>query len=263
MKKFSSIFSTIFILAIALSSPSFATTKEKWNSVDGLKRLDRSQSNSDFYQLVNFYQPQANPLYCSIATGTILLNATRNRSEIANQKENQVILPESIGGGVAEFHSYSQLSFLNNRTDAIKKREIIQLKAASGKRDGEDLFDAGLSLADFSKIMTQVYEFKVSQNHVEKNNAENLAKFRDDLKKYLADDKNFVVVNFDGKIVGNGTRGHFSPLAAYDKKSDSVLILDVALHKTDWYWIDLLTLFEAMNTKDGDTYRGYLIISKQ
>lgn len=262
MKNFFKIFPAIFILAIAVSSEVFAAENQKWNSVEGLKRLNHGYSN-DFYQLANFYQPQINPLYCSVATGVILLNATHNRSKIPSQKENQVMRPKADGGGIYEFHSYSQLGFLNDQTDAIKKREIVQSKVPAHNVEGKEIFDAGISMSDFSKIMSRVYKFKVSENHVEKNNSEAQEKFRSEIKKYLTDDKNFVVVNFDGKIVGNGTRGHFSPLAAYDKESDSVLVLDVALHKTDWYWIDLSKLFEAMNTKDEDTYRGYLIISSQ
>lgn len=248
-----------FIVLIALCSQAFATENEKWNSDEGLKRLSQSQFKSDFYQLVNFYQPQSNPFYCSVATGVILLNATHKNSEIPSQKENQAKRPKAVGGGISEFHSYSQLSFLNDQTDKIKRREVIQLKAP--KHD--EVYDAGMSLTDFNKILTQVYNFKTEVNRVEKNDETSQQKFRQDLKKYLADDKNFVVVNFDGKIVGNGTRGHFSPLAAFNAETDSVLVLDVALHKTTWYWVDLAKLFEAMNTKDEDTYRGYLVIRNQ
>ncbi len=261
-QKYFQIFSTIFILAIALCSQSFAAANEKWNSDEGLKRLSHSQSKNDFYQLINFYQPQINPLYCSVATGVILLNATSDREKIPSQKENQIERPQNAGGGISEFHSYSQLSFLNDKTDKIKKREIVQLKAVASAKNGKEFYDAGLSLDDFSDILKQVYKLRVEKNHVEKNDEKTRQKFREDLKKYLADSKNFIVINFDGKIVGNGTGGHFSPLAAYDESSDSVLVLDVALHKTGWYWVDLDKLLEALNTKDADTYRGYLVVRK-
>ena len=261
MKKSSLIFSAIYIfttlLSSVLSSQVFAGVNEKFNSIEGLKRLNRSQSNNDFYQLVNFYQPQNNPLYCGVTTGVILLNATRSNAEISSQKENQV---QSPNGELLQFHSYSQQSFLNDKTDKIKKREVLQMKVAAAVKNGEEFYDAGLSLDDFSKIMTKVYGFKIQKNYVEKVDEKSRAKFRADLKKYLADSKNFVVVNFDGKIVSNGTGGHISPLAAYDEVSDSVLVLDVALHKTQWYWVDVNKLFDALNTKDSDTYRGYLII---
>ncbi|NBV07253.1 MAG: hypothetical protein EBS06_08505 [Proteobacteria bacterium] len=260
MKYFLRIISAIFILAISVSAPAFASINESWNSAEGLKRLQRSQFKNDFYQLVNFYQPQINPLYCSIATGVILLNATTEREKIPNQKENQIQKPKALGGGISEFHSYSQLSFLNEQTDKIKKREVINLQAAAGEKNNKEFFDAGTTLSEFSQILSEVYKFKVQKNYVEKNDEASRQKFRQDLKKYLADSKNFIVVNFDGKIVGNGARGHFSPVVAYDETSDSVFVLDVALHKTNWYWVDLAKLFQAMNSKDGDNYRGYLVV---
>jgi hypothetical protein len=35
------------------------------------------------------------------------------------------------------FYSYSQLGFLNEKTDVIKKREIIQMKAVKEIKDGK------------------------------------------------------------------------------------------------------------------------------
>ncbi len=251
-----------FFILLTFSWQAWAGENVKWNSVEGLQRLQKSNFNQDFYQLVNFYQPQANPLYCSIATSVILLNATSENAKIPSQKNIQINLPKEIGGGIAEFHSYAQSSFLNEATDKIKKREVIELKLAAGKKNGQDFFDAGMSMAEMGKILSEVYNFKVALQRFEKNDEKSRAQLRQDLQKYLSDNTNFVVVNFDGKIIGNGTRGHFSPVVAYDQDSDSVLVMDVALHKTTWYWTDLSKLAAAMNTKDGDSYRGYLIIKK-
>ena len=44
----------------------------KWNGEQGLERFERSKYKNDFYQLVNFYQPQINPLYCSVASSVIV-----------------------------------------------------------------------------------------------------------------------------------------------------------------------------------------------
>ncbi len=86
--------------------------------------------------------------------------------------------------------------------------------------------------------------------------------FRQFVKESTADKKSFIALNFNGKILGLKTGGHISPIAAYDEESDSILVLDVALHKNMWYWVDVESIYEAMNTKDGNTYRGYLIIKK-
>jgi len=242
-------------------SPSVANILVKWNGEQGLPRFERSKYKNDFYQLVNFYQPQINPLYCSVATSVIVLNALHN-GEIVSQKALEIAKPTSDGMRVAEFRSYSQLTFLNAKTDKIKKREIIEFKQPKEVKNGKKVFDAGLSLADLKDILSKVYKLKVSLVYAEKDNAKSVNNFRSDLKKYLNDNRNFVIVNFDGKALGAKVGGHISPLAAYDEESDSVLVLDVALHKETWYFVPLAKLYEAMNSKDGENYRGYLVVSK-
>ncbi len=233
----------------------------KWNSDQGLVRFERSKYKNDFYQLANFYQPQINPLYCGVASSVIVLNALRN-GEIASQKSLEVTKPASAGGGAAEFRSYSQLTFLNAETDKIKKREIIEFKKPKSVKNGKEIFDAGIALVDLRDILTEAYKLKVSLNYAAKDSAKSINDFRSDLKKYLSDNKNFVIVNFDGAVLGAKFGGHISPVAAYDEESDSVLILDVALHKETWYFAPLAKLYEAMNTKDKESYRGYLVVSK-
>lgn len=254
------IFSLIFIFTITVFCEAQAAPTETWNSIDGLKRLERSQFKNDFYQLINFYQPQINPLYCTAASSVIILNAVSEN--IPSQKEIEVKAPESLGGNVVEFCSYSQLNFFNEKTDKIKKRDIIELKAPKQIINGKEIYDPGLSLADLSQILSKVYFLKTKIKYAKSNNDKSVKDFRDDLKKYLSDNKNFLIVNFDGKEIGRNVGGHMSPLAAYDEASDSVLVLDVALHRGAWYWVQILDLYRAMNSKDGDLYRGYIIISK-
>lgn len=250
MKKLTRIFSTIFIFAIFLCGEVFAASVVKWNSDEGLKRLDRSEFKNDFYQLVNYYQPQINPLYCGMASGVILLNAMSD--EIPSQKGGEMISPS---GKVIEFHSYSQLSFLNAKTDKIKKRELIELKEK--RADGK--YDAGVSLRDFSRILSEGYGLRTELKYADENNS--VEKFREDLKRYLVEDERFIVANFKGKLIGNKTGGHISPVVAFDEISDSVLVLDVALHKNPWYWVGVEDFYGAMNSLDGEKFRGWLVAS--
>jgi hypothetical protein len=253
-----------FFLVISFSTAVFADEEnsqvEIWNTSKGLQRLDHSRFKKDFYQLVNFFEPQINPLYCSIATGTILLNAL-NYGNIPSQKDGEVQKPEVAGNNILEFHLYSQNGFLNNKTNKIKKHEVIKYEATTIINDKE-VYDAGLSMSDFSKMLSKAYNLKVNVTYAKKNNTKSIDTFRQTLKKYLIEDGHFVVVNFDGKILNLATRGHVSPIAAYDEESDSVLVLDVALHKNQWYWAPLEKLYAAMNTMDNENYRGYLLVKK-
>ncbi len=247
---FKKILLVIFAVFVALEN----SQAQNWNSDEGLKKLERSQFKNDFYQLVNFYQPQENPLYCSLATGTIIRTAP-NYKNISSQKIVEMTRPD---GSVVEYRLYSQDGFFNDKTEKVKKRAVIEFKEPVA---GTKEFDAGLTLADFVQML-KIHGMKVELTRVEKNDVEVVEKFRNVLKKILAEDKKFVVLNFDGKVLGKATRGHVSPLVAFDAESDSVLVLDVALHKNQWYWVEVSKLIEAMNTKDAENYRGYLVVGK-
>jgi len=232
---------------------------EIWNSPEGLKRLEQSRYKSDFYQLANFFQPQINPLYCGIASSVIILNAFRSQdNQIPSQKALEATRPEIYGGGSIEFKTYSQLTFLNEVTEKIKKREVIELK---NFRDTEAKIDPGLTLKQLADMLV-AYNLKVVMNYVTEYDARKVERFRSELKTILNDKDKFVLVNFKGSDIGLETFGHVSPVAAYDRMSDSVLIMDVASHKNSWYWVKIDHLFKAMNTRDGNQYRGYLIVSE-
>ncbi len=232
-----------------------------WNSERGIKTFENSEYKQDFYQLVNFYQPQANPFYCGIASSVIVLNAFKN-GKIESQKEFEGKIPQSLGGGVLEYKSYSQSNFLNAKTDKIKSKETIEFKKPTRVENGKEIYDEGLTLANLKDILTKVHKLKVKVNYATNNNEKSVAEFRKNLKKYLQDDTHFVLANFDGRVIKTNGAGHISPLVAYDESSDSVMVLDVAAHKRLWYFVSVTKLYEAMNTKDGASFRGYLIVSQ-
>jgi glutathione gamma-glutamylcysteinyltransferase len=59
--------------------------------------------------------------------------------------------------------------------------------------------------------------------------------------------------------------GHYSPVGAYDKETDSVLVLDVARYKYPPHWVPIQLLFKAMLPVDQETgkSRGYFTLSKR
>jgi glutathione gamma-glutamylcysteinyltransferase len=83
------------------------------------------------------------------------------------------------------------------------------------------------------------------------------------------DDKNnespleVLVVSYSRKIMKQTGSGHFSPIAAYDEPSDSVLILDTARFKYGAHWAKLPLLYDAMKPVDPSTGkpRGYSLLS--
>jgi hypothetical protein len=254
----------IISLSLLISCSKTAFCEQDWNDKSGLKKFEQSNFKQDFYQLVNFYQPQNNPTYCGVATSVILLNAIFHSYEIPNQETNQIEINSDQAKTektILEFHSFTQQNFLNEKTDKIKNKNLIDFSEGKKSADGKIIYDAGLTLSELSEML-KIYSLKVKKNHIKNCSEKNLALIRNDFKKILADNDNFLVVNFYGRDLGKTTHGHISPVIVYDQISDQALIMDVALHKNHWHWASLTDLCQAMNSLDGDKKRGYLVVSK-
>jgi len=241
-------------------SPQGKTVLVGWNTEEGKSRLASSAYKNDFFQLAHNFQPQANPLYCGVASSVIVLNALRlNRNAVPSQKPLEVAVPENLGGGRRPYPAYSQLTLLGERTEAVKPRDVVELKN-TGAEGG--VIDPGLKLAQLKGIL-EAYDTRVDLHYADADSAAAVAAFREDLKTVLADSDHFLLVNFNGSTLGASTHGHISPVAAYDENTDSVLVLDVAGYFNPWYWAPVTDLYGAMHTLDGDHYRGYLVVEDQ
>ena len=228
-----------------------------WDTIEGQSRLARSAHKTDFIQLAHNFQPQANPLYCGIASSVIVLNTMRlNRNAVPSQKPIEVEVPGELGGGRLYYPAYSQLTLLGERTEPVKPRAVIELKNTG---EGGGKIDPGLKLAQLKGIL-EAYDTRVGLHYASVDSEDAVEAFREDLRAVLADSVSFLVVNFKGRIMGASTDGHISPVAAYDQKTDSVLLLDVAGYLNPWYWVPVAHLYGAMHTLDGDHYRGYLVV---
>jgi hypothetical protein len=228
-----------------------------WDTKEGQSRLARSAQKTDYFQLAQNFQPQANPLYCGIASSVIVLNAMRlNRNAVPSQVPIEVELPRQLGGGRLDYPAYSQLTLLGERTESVKPKAVIELENA-GKAGAK--IDPGLKLAELKGVL-EAYDTRVDLHYADADPEDAIAAFRENLRAVLDDSVRFMIVNFKGKAMGAPTDGHISPVAAYDEKTDSVLLLDVAGYLNPWYWVPVTHLYGAMHTLDGDHYRGYLVV---
>ena len=175
-----------------------------------------------------------------------------NYPDISSNINHQITKPN---GEFIAFPLFSQDSFFNDKTNKIKHQDIIEFKKPAKNNE----YDPGISLGDFAKILEKSYLLK-TKVYYQKNADAN--KFREIVKEVTADNNSFLVINFDGLILKNKTRGHMSLISAYQQDSDEVLVLDVALHKNQWQWVAVSDIVSAMNTLDDKTYRGYLVVQK-
>lgn len=89
------------------------------------------------------------------------------------------------------------------------------------------------------------------------------SRFRTLTQGNLADPSDFLVVAFDrgGLHESGGTQ--FSPVGAWDRDTDRVLVLDTASFRYPFTWVRVPDLFEAMEaTDDAGRTLGYLVVRR-
>ena len=227
-----------------------------WNSPEGIERFTKSQYKGDFFRLAHHFKPQVNPAACGQAAATLVLSAVYEM----NHKPLPVIeeWPIAIGDKKypLQYRLFNDSNFFNSETDKVLDRRAIYMKLT--KKDGS--FGGGIDIDELQKML-KIHGVKSKLVNVDKFSDEKLAEFRKLVKTVVNSEKQFLLLNYDHSYKGL-MGGHYSPIAAYDEESDSVLMLDVAAHRNPWVWINLNDIYHAMNTKNyaQTAYRGYLIV---
>jgi hypothetical protein len=221
-----------------------------WNSKEGKERLSQSAYANHFYTLAHLFERQVKPTYCGIASAVMVLNALRlSKRNLKLETRLDLTLPDKK----IPFNCYTQITFFNDDTLQGKCRKKIE-----GKSDGG--MHVGYNMDELHKTL-RLLLLDVKMVKAKEKSAKAVGRFRHDLMAYLNENRTFVIVNFDGRKLGNQSAGHYSPIVAYHPSTDSCLVMDVASHKNPWFWVTLSAMYEAMHTKDGKEYRGYMVIS--
>ncbi len=88
-----------------------------------------------------------------------------------------------------------------------------------------------------------------------------LEEFRQLLKTNLGREGDFVLVNYDRRVLKQAGQGHISPVGAYDDAHDTFLVLDEATYHYPFTWVPARALYEAVHTTDSEKrFRGVLLI---
>jgi hypothetical protein len=241
----------IILLIFLLNSLNvFSDDIVKWNSSVGIERLERSQAKVDFFELANNFIGQPNGLLCAATTGAIVMNALRIRSDkdvpmtifsIKNKKH----IPS---GWDPRFKRFTPENFLDEK---IKTWSQVYGEPINEKKD------FGFQLRQLHNAFKAL---KVDSKINVANKKINISDAKKEIIKTLKTKNNYVVINYSRKSLKQKGGGHVSPLGAYDKESDSFLIIDVNPNKDNWVWVKSKTLFKSMMTFDTVENRGYLLI---
>ena len=229
-----------------------------WNSEESSERLSRSSHKSDFFSLSNHFISQDNKIFCGPVSSAIVLNALRlgrrgdlpeDRQSIA--KDELAWLPEGFN---PFFGKYTPNNVLDDRT---KRR--IEVLGKPIPIDGILRSDYGLQLRQLAQVLRAHgldVQVRVVHEHAD---AEEITH---EIAANLATREDFVLVNYSRRSLGQEGSGHISPLGAYDKGTDSFLIMDVNPNRAPWVWVGSEDLVRAMRTFDTVENRGYLLIAE-
>ena len=230
----------------------------EWDSEESLRRLSRSAHKTDFFPLSNHFVSQENKIFCGLASSVIVLNALRLGQRDGLPQDNQSIKKDERAwlppGFNPFFEKYTPGNILNSQTK--KKTEILGNPI---QINGDLKSDYGLQLRQLAQVL-RANQLSVTIQVV--NEAADAKTVKQEITENLVTRNDFVLINYDRKSLGQKGGGHISPLGAYDKKSDSFLIMDVNPNKAPWVWVKSDDLIGAMRTFDTVENRGYLLVSE-
>ncbi|MEC4986313.1 MAG: phytochelatin synthase family protein [Oscillatoria sp. PMC 1068.18] len=203
-----------------------------FNSTAGEKLLFESEARTDYLPLSIHFVTQSNQAYCGVASIVMVLNALNISAPEAPEYK-----PYDI---------FTQNNFFNKQTD-----KIITAKKVSRQ---------GMTLTELASLLA-AYPVKTEVHH---GGDLTLAEFRSLVVNNLAETDNFVLVNYLRKAIGQETGGHISPIAAYDRDTDRLLILDVSRYKYPPVWVQTEELWLATRTIDStsEKTRGLVLVSR-
>jgi len=195
------------------------------DSPNGQSLLQEShtEGTSTYHKLVTYFKKQKYDTTCSIVSTCISFNTL-------------------LGSVVYE-------------EDTIWKKNGVTVKESLVKAIGMTLGDASSFLINLSKVHNFEVECTFAQDSDEKE-------FREMISSVMPKG-HAIILNYHPStlIEDSEFSGHFSPIAAYNKKSDCVLVMDV-WPTSPFMWVPITDLWHTINTKDYDSKksRGWIVV---
>ncbi|KAL0483107.1 glutathione gamma-glutamylcysteinyltransferase [Acrasis kona] len=178
-----------------------------------------------YFSLAEQYSTQSEPAFCGLGTLCMILNSIN-------------MDPSKTWKGPWRWYSEEMLGCCTSLETIKEKGITLEQFWCMAKCNG-----ANISLYRYEDSTIQQF-----REHVM-----NASKYADQ----------YLVSSFSRKFLGQTGDGHYSPIGGYNKKHDSVLLMDVARFKYPSYWVPVETLYDAMSGIDVDTgrSRGYFTIT--
>lgn len=211
-----------------------------YRSNESKTRLIRSLSNGTavpFLSLSSCFNTQSEPAYCGLSTLAIILNSLR-------------IDPQRLWKTPWRWFSEELL-------DCCRPLDVVK-KVGVTMEEFRCLALCNGALCEIVRPLDNDQDYKMFAKAV-------YCSCKGGKSDGTADEENpttYIAVSYDRKTLKQTGSGHFSPIAAYDEETDSVLVLDTARFKYPPYWVPLRLLFQSMLPVDQQTgrSRGYCLL---
>jgi hypothetical protein len=122
--------------------------------------------------------------------------------------------------------------------------------------DGLRTFYGGMSLADLASLARA----NGLRTELVRGDEFTVDSFRKRLRQNLSHAGDYVIINYDRRVLNQAGAGHISAVGSYDSNRDAFLVLDQAAYRYPWTWVPTQQLYEAARTLDGAEYRGVLFV---
>lgn len=201
-----------------------------------------------FYHLMQQHSTQAEPAYCGISTLTIALNAFALDPRQSWRGTPWRWYDETLLNCCVPLETIRTTGITIPTFSCLAKCQGVDVSVNYAQNVTED---------DFRHIVQQACSEGPCLHEHDAALDDN-----DDGCNHL---QHVLVVSYDRSILGQTGTGHFSPIAAYDVASDSVLVMDTARFKYGAHWVSLPLMFRAMQPIDPDTgrSRGFILLTNK
>lgn len=232
MTRVLSLLATLMLLGPGAAGTTLATpiAPIAATSAEGQALLWRSGDRSDYAPLAQEFITQANLAYCGVASAVMVLNSLG--------------IPAPAAAGYGAYRFWTQENFFDNlATRAVLPPETVA-------RQGMTLDQLTALLGSHGLQAERSYASDLS-----------LEQFRQRVRGNLRQPGDRLLVNYYRPAVGQQGGGHISPLAAYDERSDRILLLDVARYRYPSVWIRTEDLWQAARAVDSSSGRSRGLVS--
>lgn len=252
---------TAFTASLMLLSSAAWSTPLDWATPEGVNRLSQSTNKQDLFTLAPQFEGQVNKVDCGVASAVMVLNTLRAGKHSVDipidttvmTADEQHYLPHKDGWSPF-WERYTQNIVLDHLPKP--RLEIFGKPSTEGNPS-----HYGLGLSEEVALLKH-FQLNAQPYYVSSLMGDAKTKAKQAMINALATSNTFVIVNIYRPALGQKGGGHFSPLGAYDAKSDSFLLMDVSNTTFTWTWVDSDELLKSMNSVDSDSgmYRGFIIV---